>query len=180
MSAKLAVTLNALALYAISGVLAFAFYWQFAYSELPCPLCLLQRVAFCALAVGPILAIRHGPKPQYYGLVILAALLGAIISSRQMLLHILPGDAGFGSPFLGAHFYTWAFVAFVVAILAAAVMLAIGQRQFEVVRPPATTAFERSAIWVVLGLTMLNALSVFLECGLSACPSNPVHYQLLG
>lgn len=180
MSSKLAVTLNALALYAISAVLAFAFYWQFAYGELPCPLCLLQRVAFCALAVGPVLAIRHGPKPQYYGLVILAALLGAIISSRQMLLHILPGDAGYGSAFMGLHFYTWAFVGFVAALLATGVMLAIGQRQFHFERASVSGTFERVAVWLVLSLTVLNALGVFVECGFSACPANPLRYELLG
>jgi disulfide bond formation protein DsbB len=62
MTPRLAIRLNALALYAISGVLLFAFYWQFAYDELPCPLCLLQRVAITALAVGPVLTLRHGPK----------------------------------------------------------------------------------------------------------------------
>ena len=62
MTPKLAIRLNALALYAISAVLLFAFYWQLAYDELPCPLCLLQRVALTALAVGPILTIRHGPS----------------------------------------------------------------------------------------------------------------------
>ena len=93
MSPAVAVRLNALGLYAISGVLLVAFYWQLAYDELPCPLCLLQRVAFTALAVGPILTIRHGPKPQHYGLVVIGALLGAAISARQMLLHIMPGDA---------------------------------------------------------------------------------------
>ena len=34
---RVAVRLNALALYAISAVLLVAFYWQFAYGELPCP-----------------------------------------------------------------------------------------------------------------------------------------------
>ncbi len=46
-----AMKLNAVALYAISAVLLVAFYFQFALGELPCPLCLLQRVAFTALAV---------------------------------------------------------------------------------------------------------------------------------
>ncbi len=104
MTPKLAVRLNALALYAVSAVLALAFYWQLAFDELPCPLCLLQRVALAALAVGPILTIRHGPRPVNYGLVIIAALMGAAISARQILLHIMPGDAGFGSAFLGLHF----------------------------------------------------------------------------
>jgi len=117
MSPKTAVTLNALALYAISGILSVAFYWQLDHGELPCPLCLLQRVGFAALAVGPILAIRNGPKPQYLGLSIIAALVGAGVAARQMLLHIMPGDPGYGTTLLGLHFYTWAFVCFVAAIL---------------------------------------------------------------
>ena len=47
-----AMKLNAVALYAISAVLLVAFYFQFELGELPCPLCLLQRVAFTALAVA--------------------------------------------------------------------------------------------------------------------------------
>lgn len=179
MSPKLAITLNALALYAISVVLLVAFYWQLAYDELPCPLCLLQRVAFTALAVGPILNIRHGPRPQYYGLVVIAALMGGAIAARQILLHIMPGDAGYGSALLGYHFYTWAFLGFVAAILAASVMLMFA-RQFA----PSQTAsmrgpFENAAVWLIIALTALNAASALAECGLSGCPANPVRYQLL-
>jgi disulfide bond formation protein DsbB len=76
MTPKLAIRLNGLALYAIAAISLLALYWQRAYDEFSCPLCMLQRVAIAALAVGPILTIRHGPKPGHYGLVIIAALLG--------------------------------------------------------------------------------------------------------
>ncbi len=123
MTPKLAIRLNALALYAISAMLLFAFYWQFAYGELP------ARSAYCSGL--PSRRWRWGrsspsamvPSQAHYGLVIIAALLGAAIAARQILLHIMPGDAGFGSAFLGLHFYTWAFLCFVAAILAAGVML---------------------------------------------------------
>jgi disulfide bond formation protein DsbB len=94
-----AMKLNAVALCAISAVLLVAFYFQFALGELPCPcpLCLLQRLAFTALAVGPILTLRHGPRAGHYGLIVLAALLGAAIASRQVLLYIMQGDSGYGS-----------------------------------------------------------------------------------
>ena len=59
-----AVTLNALGLYAVALVLAAAFAAQLLLHELPCPLCLLQRILFAALAVGPILNIRFGPRPE--------------------------------------------------------------------------------------------------------------------
>jgi disulfide bond formation protein DsbB len=178
MSPKLAVTLNAVALYAISAVLVLAFYWQFAYDELPCPLCLLQRVAFTALAVGPILTIRHGPKPQHYGLVIMAALMGAAIAARQILLHILPGDPGFGSALLGFHFYTWAFLGFTTAVLAAGVMLTLGRQFAAPAQAPARGAFADAAIWLIVALTALNAVSALAECGFSGCPANPVRYEL--
>ena len=179
MTRNLAIRLNTLALYAISGVLLFAFYWQFAYDELPCPLCLLQRVAIAALAVGPILTIRHGPKPSSYGLVIIAALLGGAIAARQILLHIMPGDAGFGSAFLGAHFYTWAFLFFVSAILAAGVMLTFDKQFAPEAKAPRIGTIEGLAIWLIIGLTALNAASALLECGFSGCPGNPVRYELL-
>jgi disulfide bond formation protein DsbB len=179
MTQKLAVTLNALALYAIATILLMAFYWQIAFHELPCPLCLLQRVGFIALAFGPILTIRHGPRPLHYGLVILAAVCGAIIAGRQVLLHIQPGDPGFGSPFLGFHFYTWAFLLFAAAIVAAAIML-LFDGQFDRAQPgPAPGAFETAAVWLVVALTLLNAGSVLLECGFAACPADPVRYELL-
>ena len=98
--------------------------------ELPCPLCQLQRVAFTALAVGPILTLRYGPHPSHYALVIIAALAGAGIAGRQVLLHVAPGDPGYGSAILGYHFYTWAFVCFAVAIAASAIVL-LFDKQFD-------------------------------------------------
>ena len=73
-----AVTLNALGLYAIALVLAAAFAAQLLLHELPCPLCLLQRILFAALAVGPILNIRFGPRPSHYALSLFAAIAGAV------------------------------------------------------------------------------------------------------
>jgi disulfide bond formation protein DsbB len=49
-----AIMLNALGLYAVALVLAAAYAAQFILHELPCPLCLLQRLLFAVLAVGPI------------------------------------------------------------------------------------------------------------------------------
>src|SRR6476660_1341632 len=114
---RTAVTLNALGLYAIGLILLAAFVFQFILGEPPCPLCLLQRVAFAALAVGPVLNLRFGPRPSHYALSLMAALAGAGIAMRQVLLHILPGDLGYGSVILGYHYYSWAFVCFVAAII---------------------------------------------------------------
>ena len=101
MTRSLASILNALGLCAIALVLAVAFAAQLLLDELPCPLCLLQRIQFAMLAVGPILNVRFGPRPSHYAVSLFAAIAGAAFAARQVLLHIIPGDPGYGSALLG-------------------------------------------------------------------------------
>ncbi|MGZ5813439.1 MAG: disulfide bond formation protein B [Xanthobacteraceae bacterium] len=180
MTRRLAITLNALSLYALAGVLAAAFAAQLWLHELPCPLCLLQRVQFTMLAIGPILNIRFGPRPSHYAMSLLAAVLGAVVSIRQILLHILPGDPGYGSALAGYHYYTWALIGFAAAILLLASML-LFDRQFEDRANSAIAAgpFAGLAVWLVIALTAANVVSTYLECGLAACPDNPLVYEML-
>ena len=180
MTDRQATTLNALALYGVALVLAAAFAAQFLLHELPCPLCLLQRILFALLAVGPMLNVRFGPRPSHYALSLLTAVAGAAVSTRQVLLHILPGDAGYGSALLGYHYYSWALIGFVAAIVLIAAML-LFDRQFDdsTAQTSAPAAFATVAVWLVITLTALNVISTLLECGLSACADNPIIYELL-
>ena len=181
MSRTVAVTLNALSLYALAAVLAAAFAAQLLLHELPCPLCLLQRLQFTMLAIGPILNVRFGPRPSHYALSLLAAVVGAAFSTRQTLLHILPGDAGYGTALLGYHYYSLALIGFAAAIVLLAAIL-LFDRQFEAdnAAPPVSPgAFATAAVWLVIGLTALNVVSTLLECGFGACADNPVVYELL-
>src|SRR5260370_11806136 len=111
------VTLNALSLYAVALVLAAAFAAQLLLHELPCPLCLLQRIQFAVLAIGPIMNLRWGPRPSHYALSLFAAAAGFAFSARQVLLHILPGDPGYGTALLGYHYYTLALIAVAASIV---------------------------------------------------------------
>lgn len=179
MTRSIAITLNALGLYAIALVLAGAFAAQLLLDELPCPLCLLQRCLFALLAAGPFLNIRYGPRPSHYALALLTACAGATVAARQILLHIMPGDPGYGSALLGYHFYTWAFIGFAAAIVLIAIVL-LFDAQFHAdsaARP--VDVFVRGAVWLIIGLTVLNVISTFVECGYSACPDNPTTYKLL-
>lgn len=177
-SRKLETLLNALGLFGIAAVLLFAFYDQVANNELPCPLCLLQRAGFLLLAIGPVLNVMRGPKPAHYGIATLAGLLGAGFAARQVLLHIAPGDAGYGAPFMGIHFYTWALVVFLGAIAACALMLMIRDAQTASEKPQVTSLGKAAVLSVIL-LAGLNAASTLLESGFDACPDNPVAYELL-
>ncbi|WP_155049738.1 disulfide bond formation protein B [Piscirickettsia salmonis] len=51
---------NALLLCALSILLIMAFYFQLTRNELPCPLCLLQRLCFIGLGSVALLNIIYG------------------------------------------------------------------------------------------------------------------------
>jgi disulfide bond formation protein DsbB len=178
MTRSLAQTLNALGLCAIALVLAVAFAAQLLLDELPCPLCLLQRIQFAMLAAGPILNLRFGPRPSHYAVSLFAAIAGAAFAARHILLHIMPGDPGYGSALLGYHYYSWAFIGFAVAIIALAVVL-LDEQFGDDGKPQPRSAFTRAAGWLVIALTALNVGSTLMECGFGACPDNPVAYELL-
>ena len=125
-----AITLNVLSLYAVALVLIAAFAAQLLLHELPCPLCLLQRIQFAMLAIGPIMNVRFGPRPSHYALSLFAAAAGFAFSTRQVLLHIMPDDPGYGTALLGYHYYTLALIGFAAAIVLIAAML-LFDRQFE-------------------------------------------------
>ena len=129
------VGLNVAALFAVIAVLAAAFGVQFAYDNLPCPLCLLQRIAFTMMAAGLIYNLAYGPRARGYGLILLAAIFGGAVSIRQILLHIAPNDPGYGAPVFGLHDYTWAALIFGAAILATAIVL-LFDRPLVSERPP--------------------------------------------
>ena len=100
--------------------MAAAFAVQFWSGEPPCPLCVMQRIALMLVALGPLHILLHAYAAGLtaraaalgQGMGIIGAVLGAVAAGRQILLHILPRDPGFGSPVFGLHLYTWCFITF--------------------------------------------------------------------
>lgn len=180
MTPSLARTLNAVGLLAVSLVLIAAFLDQFVMGELPCPLCLLQRVGFMGAALGLALNVKFGPRPGHYGVVILSACFGGMVSIRQILGHIVPGTGTYGSAFLGLHFYSWALLVFGVIVLGCTALLFF-ERQFERADPVAlrATTFGIAMVGLAAALALANGVSTVLECGAGLCPDNPVVYEWL-
>ncbi|MEO6986350.1 MAG: disulfide bond formation protein B [Paralcaligenes sp.] len=171
--------INTFALLAICGVLGFAFAWQLIYNEIPCPLCLLQRVAFILAGIGLLLNVRYGPANLHYGLIILSALAGAFVAACQMALHIMPGDAGYGAPFLGLHFYTWALLMFIALIAYCGLMLCLDRSNFQSTFSRSPGPYARQVMWLFFLLALANLGSTLLECGYGACVDNPIRYLWL-
>jgi Disulfide bond formation protein DsbB len=174
---------NWLGAMAVAGVLLVAFALQFAQHELPCPLCLLQRVAFVLCGFGFLLNLRFGSQPWHYGVTILSALFGLAVSGRQILLHIVPGDAGYGPPLLGLHLYTWTFIFFAVTLLGVGLLLLLSGREPEPRREGRHAlpmgGLSRLAAWLLILVTLANAVASFALCGPIECPDNPTGYWWL-
>lgn len=159
-------------LLAINGVLVYAFVGQFYLGELPCPLCIMQRIGFILVGCALVLNFRCGAHPAHYGWGILSALLGMTIALRQILLHILPNDPGYGTTFLGMHFYTWAFVGFVGLLMGQAILLILPNRDVR-----SRSWGTNAVILTFIVLVLANLVSTLLECGVGQCADDPVRYD---
>jgi disulfide bond formation protein DsbB len=177
---------NGLGVTGIALVLLVAFVMQFAQGELPCPLCNLQRVAFVLCGFGFLLNLRFGSQPAHYGITILAALFGLAVSGRQVLLHIVPGDPGYGPPLMGVHLYTWTSVFFGTTLLGVALLLILSgggrvehDRLDGARRGQSFGVLARFVAWFLIVMTLANAVASFALCGPIECPDNPTSYWLL-
>lgn len=168
--------LNVLALAGICVALLAAFFFQLVLGEIPCPLCMLQRIGLILVGLGFAMNIRFGPSAVNYAVVILSAMAGAGVSLRQVLLHIAPGHTGFGSVVFGYHMYTWGFIAFMGSIIFSAVMLMIDRNQMGGGAHPMRTALGSVLIGLLLILALGNVASDVLTCGFAPCVGDPQGY----
>lgn len=171
---------------AVGAVLLGAFGVQFLEGEYPCPLCIMQRMGMLLCLLGPayiIMRARHGDVPAAdfatgYGMSVVAAVLGAAIAGRQILLHILPNDPGYGAPMFGLHLYSWSFVVFTVVLLVSGVNL-----MFAAQLTPQGVHYgwpSRLTLALLALLILSNAVAVFFEEGLHwTMPGEPTRYELL-
>lgn len=190
MNAETSRTLNTLGLLAVSLILIVGFYDQIVVGDMPCPLCILERVGFMGAAFGLALNVKFGPRASHYAVVILSAFFGALISSRHTLLHIVPGTGTYGNAIMGLHFYTWALIVYEAIILGTAIMLLFDRQfsnpgtagQMHSQNAPAKSlaaTFGVAMIAVAALLALSNGVSTVLECAGGLCPDNPVSYMLL-
>ena len=177
--ARLTYALNHVYILGISAVLLGAYGVQFIAGEYPCPLCVLQRMGMMLAAMGAVMNIVRGPKTSHFALAIIGALIGASISARQILLHIAPDDPGYGSPVLGMHMYSWAFVVFVVVIALCALHLLDEADFAQSSPPPSLRAFSKFTLGLFALIILCNAVTVFCEAGFHwFLPANPDSYRL--
>ena len=165
----------------LAAILTAAMVLQFAAGEIPCPLCLLQRVAMFGICFGLVRHFRDGYDGRNIGIGLVWALFLLLVSVRQVLLNIVarPGHAYPGGAVLGLHMPVWSVVIAFAVLLAFAATLTLfdGTRLSTTPPSPALTRVGAVAGLYVIALCFINLASAILQCGLGAC--HTTGYRLL-
>lgn len=165
----------------VAAILTAAMVMQYAFGELPCPLCLLQRVALFGVAFAVILALREDDTARVTGLGLVFSIFLLIVSVRQTLLDIYPrpGHEYIGSAVLGLHMPVWSVLIALALIAAYTLKLVVfgdAQRAHLTAYPPLRPVASALSIYVIV-LCAINLGSVVVQCGLDQCHTNG--YRLL-
>lgn len=166
----------------IAVVLTAAMVLQYGYGEIPCPLCLLQRVSMFGICFGLMHHFQLKDGARGVGLALVSAVSLLLISGRQTLIDIYPrpGHSYVGSAVLGLHMPVWSVLIALSVMSALSIQIAVvGGLQPRGGDPPPKVA--RVARWTglyVIMLSIINVVSVILQCGFDACKTDG--YRLLG
>lgn len=95
---------------------------------------------------------------------------------RQILLHIIPPNAGYGPPVMGLHLYTWAAIVFGCLIASSAVGLCGLQEKAS----PLPRVLTNGLTGLCVSLGIIIALATFVMGGFTfLLPDDPERYELL-
>ncbi len=164
-------------------ILTTAMVLQYVYGELPCPLCLLQRVAYFGICFGIILCFRNGYSLRYSGFSMLFTLYLLIVSIRQSLLDIVarPGHAWIGSAILGLHLPIWSIIISLTLLTIYALKLSILKhgdflKLAHIENYPFLRKCAYFLTWYLILLCAINLVSVAIQCGFHICHTEFYRY----
>ena len=158
----------------IAAVLTAAMVMQYGHGELPCPLCLLQRLAMLGVCFGLMQNFRNGFSDRNLGYSLLFSVFLLVVSIRQTLLDIYPrpGHQYVGSAVLGLHMPVWSILIAMALITAFAVKLCLIGTEDGARPPDSKSPFGRIAMLLslyVIAISLVNFGSVVVQCGVGEC-----------
>nr|WP_245419725.1 disulfide bond formation protein B [Phyllobacterium salinisoli] len=161
---------------AIAAILTTAMVMQYAWGELPCPLCLLQRVALLGVCFGIMQQFRNGFSYQNTGLGLLFTIFLLVVSVRQTLLDIYPrpGHEYIGTAIFGLHMPVWSILIALALLIAYALKLLLwggndNLRNARLSDYPLIRTLATLLSLYVIAIGLVNFGSVVLQCGLAEC-----------
>jgi disulfide bond formation protein DsbB len=167
-------------LVALAAALTAAMVMQYAFGEIPCPLCLLQRFAMFGCCCGIIMQLRSPGSERGAGIGAIFAVLLLVISVRQTLLDLFPrpGHAYVGSAMFGIHMPVWSVLIAVALLLGFAVRLVLfGAPRAVLDKSSPVGRLTGALAFYVLLICAINFASVVVQCGAGQC--HTMGYALL-
>ena len=165
----------------LAAILTAAMVMQYAFGEIPCPLCLLQRFAMFGCCFGLVQQLRSGTSERGTGISLIFSILLLVISVRQTLLDLFPrpGHEYVGSAIFGIHMPVWSVFIAVALLLGFAVRLALfgGPRSVPAAEGSPIRRLTRGLAIYVVFICAINFLSVLVQCGMGDCHTSG--YRLL-
>lgn len=165
----------------IAAILTAAMVIQYSGGEIPCQLCLLQRIAMFGVFFGIILQFRHSFSYCNTGLSMIFSLFLLILSVRQTLNDIYPrpGHEYIGSVVFGLHMPVWSVLIAVSLLIAFALQLIIWGRSvpLSLTSNPLLRALATILCLYVVAIGAVNFISVGVQCGFGECHTSG--YRLL-
>lgn len=160
----------------IAAILTAAMVLQYANGEIPCPLCLLQRVAMFGVCFGIIFQFRHGFSYRNTGMSMIFSLFLLIVSVRQTLLDIYPrpGHEYIGTSVFGLHMPVWSILIAVALLIAFAFQLILwgGSTQLQhksLTHQSLLRVLATALSLYVIAIGVINFVSVGVQCGIDEC-----------
>lgn len=150
-----------------------AMFIQYFLKELPCPLCLLQRIGFFGFIFGAMLHFKGSSRFRSMGISLLSIILLIAMSVRQSLLDIYPrpGHAWIGPALFGFHLPVWTFIGCILLLMVIAFEFIFIENDYRVKvdKYPSLKKMANAFSMVAIILCAINLISVILQCGLKEC-----------
>ena len=159
----------------VSIVLTVSLVLQFYFKEMPCPLCLLQRLAFFGIAFGLILALRLEHKMRYIGYSMLFAFYLVVVGARQSLINIIarPHHTWIGGTIFGLHLPVWSvIIGMFFLLLFILYFIFMPQRLMVVKHDTFTNRVSNVLSEFIILLGIISLVAVIVQCGASICHTN--------
>lgn len=154
-------------------VLCMAMYHQYFMGEIPCPLCLMQRVAFLGFAYGAMMQFMGSHRLRYVGVSLFFVFVLMVISLRQSLLDIChtAGHVWVGSAIMHIHMPIWSFIIAVGLLFFIAFDLMFITREYNnnIMEYPLLRSIFNIMVILMIVISAINFLSTFVQCGLYNC-----------
>jgi disulfide bond formation protein DsbB len=159
--------LNVIGIFLLCICMGIGFFMEFGMNQIPCKLCLLQRICMMGLGFCLYLNLLLGIQSRHYGFALIWALLGISCALRQVALCICKPVDGNALLFASHRMPTWSFLIFFFSIFGIALLLCLNKKPSLLSLKPSKGPLIYTAAGLLLGMLSIGFVSALMRKGLS-------------